>query len=127
MVAGFPASVGHWREVLVFKEGSEPRDLDLRILAQWVAAALRSNPAVINVGVASRFNRILVIMSKDSFESAEPAIIAATLVSRHADMTDPIQVVGELIRNHLIFTFDEGAIERFGHSDGLRIDLVAAA
>lgn len=120
MAAGLPAKVGHWKKVLVFKEGSEPACLDLRTLAQWVAAALSSNPIVVNVGVASRYNRILVIVSRDS------VVADAVLESLHDDMSDPCLVVAQVVRNHLIFTVDEELIKRLDCSDGLKIDLTAA-
>lgn len=120
MAEGFPVKVGHWKKVLVFKEGSEPVGLDLRILAQWVATALSGNPIVVNVGVASRFNHILVIMSRES------VIAEATLESLHDDISDPCSVVAQVVRNHLIFTVDEALIKRLDCSDGLKINLTAA-
>lgn len=117
---GFPAQVGHWTKVLVFKEGSEPAGLDLKVLAQWIATALAGNPLVVNIGVAGRVNRILVVMAR------EAVFNAATLESLHDDIGDPCLVVGQVVRNHLIFTFDDGVIERLDRADGLKINLIAA-
>lgn len=109
--AGFSIYLGPWREILTFKEGTEPGELDMSTAIRWVATALGLSPhrdSVVSVGTSRRPQQIILILPKD--EQPTPKLIGGKIGLLDESGVYVWEIAGEVVRNFCTFPIDDLAL-----------------